>query len=207
MHLISKKYMSMSKNTYPQLELQSKTQMPICTGADPIKLVKFSWKNKLGNFTIGFLYTCFHALVLFGLISSNTTEVRKECGDFLWIYILSRFVLAFLECIFLAVVTYPFFQKKCDFERESIIYTRINHAVFLIILHIIYICIGAVVVYQNAMEVGPCEAALSSASLIINAPLLGIIGYVYLFMDSLVVMLAACACCHMLISNAPTTSI
>jgi hypothetical protein len=179
------------KNTYPQLESQSEAS-DYNVSPNSSKLVKFYWKRQIGNLTIGFLSLLFHVFVFYALLSENTSNVSKECGDALWNWILSRFILAVLESIFIAGIAAPFFHRQYPAnDEEELQCTYKWQDLCLIFLHCIYIIVGSIVDY-NAMEGISCRSVLSSASFL-DIPLLGIIGYIYLFLDFLVVILSSCA--------------
>jgi hypothetical protein len=177
------------KYTYPQLEFQSKVS-GCNVSAGHSKLVKSGWKRNLGNFTMGFLSLIFYVVVFYTLITENTSIVSTECGDVLWNWVLSRFIFAILETIFLAI---PISLCK-DFMLGPK-----KHILGLVFLHTINVCVGTFVVY-NAMENNSCRSALSSSSFL-ETPILGVIGYVYIFLDSLVVIISSFAYCRIIMAQ------
>ena len=172
------------KNTYPQLETHSGCSV----SAGRVRTKGHHW---LGNWSVAFLSILLHIFSFYALITENTSNVSKECGYALWIWILARFIIAVLESLFIAALSYG--QKEgdeVDFRHNH----RIKQGLCLVFLHIVYFGVECIVVF-NAMEKTSCTTALSSASFL-NAPLLGVIGYIYLFLDSLVIIFSVCAYCR-----------
>jgi hypothetical protein len=180
------------RNTFPQME---RGEYDGTTTAKYTKeIISLNNLKTLVNLLITLLSLLFQAFIFYSLISSNTSSVSKACGDSLWNFILSRFILAFVELMFLAVA-----NAALHIEEEPYYY-NVRLAVFFIILHIVYICLEATFVH-SAMANSSCVSALSNSSFS-STPLLGILGYIYLVLDSLVVFLSISASCYMISENA-----
>ena len=141
----------------------------------------------------GMLVILFQVFVLYALVAANTLAVSTACGSSFWNFMFSRFLLVFIELIIMGVGR-AVWHKKVE---DDPIYHSMKQVCFLLVLRIIYISLGAVYV-KDAMDNGGCTSALSHASFT-NTPLLGILGYFYLVLDSLSAMLSLCACCSMMV--------
>lgn len=139
------------------------------------------------------LVILFQVFVLYALVAANTLAVSTACGSSFWNFMFSRFLLVFIELIIMGVGR-AVWHKEVE---DDPIYHSMKQVCFLLVLRIIYISLGAVYV-KDAMDNGRCTTALSHASFT-NTPLLGILGYFYLVLDSLSAMLSLCACCSMMV--------
>ena len=143
----------------------------------------------------------FQCLVIYSLVTSNTSEVSQKCGDSLWKFMLSRLILFFLEGFFFALVgalqVCMLSLCACWNEGVKTFLMIIFPLVCLIALHGTLVGVGFSVA-QNAMADSLCTGALSSVSFT-NSPLLALLGYVYVGLDSLVLFLITCGglylCC------------
>ena len=154
--------------------------------------------EKVFSMLLGLAFEC---LVIYSLITSNTSEVSGKCGDSLWKFMLSRLILFFFEGFFfmfvgalnMCVISFC----ACWNESVKMFLMFVFPLVCLIALHGTFVGVGFTIT-QAAMADSLCTSALSSVSFT-NSPLLAFLGYVYVGLDSLMLFLITCGglylCC------------
>jgi hypothetical protein len=142
------------------------------------------------------LVITFEAFVIYALATGNGTEISEKCGDSLWKFVLSRLILSFIEgiiiiCMGSIQMLILFSSLRPETSASLEFYCLIIGAIFMLGLHAVLIGVGFTIT-NKSMEDAACNAALSSASFS-NTPLLGIVGYVFVVIDCLILFLVTCS--------------
>jgi len=134
-------------------------------------------------FVVTLLLLIFHILTAYGLFKAS---MCGSAGSNLWSFILTRLVLFGPEIIFIFIAA-----KKIGNEKENDPQMlNIKVTCFVTILHIVYLCIG--VSFLKSALLNECASIIIS---VFSPPHLIIIaGYVYVSLDSLLVLMLSCTC-------------
>ena len=122
----------------------------------------------------------FVGFLLYAVIQSNTDDVKTQCGS-LWNWMLARLIIGFSESLIIAGLA----TAAVTLESPGI---GICMGIYIMIGRIIYITCGAVFVSEAMIGNAACYEALTLPSL---GPLLGILGWVYMGLDSFVLLIVA----------------
>jgi len=145
----------------------------------------------------------FIVFVIYALATGNKEEVHKACGDSLWIFILSRLILTFCEgfliCIMGMIQICVLSLSSSDPGNMAFCFVWVG-GLMLISLHAVLVAEGSIIT-SNAMNDVLCNAALTSVSFT-QSPLLGILGYIYVALDSIFLLIFTCfGMCSIFISS------
>ena len=154
------------------------------------------WAQKCFSMLLGLFFEC---LVIYSLVTSNTSDVSQKCGDSLWKFMLARLILFFFEgflfmfvgALNMCMVTFC----ECWSNDVRMCVMMVFPLVCLLALHGTFVGVGFTVA-QTAMSDSLCTSALSSVSFT-NSPLLALLGYVYVALDSLVLFVITCGCLYL----------
>jgi hypothetical protein len=145
----------------------------------------------------------FIVFVIYALATGNKEEVHKACGDSLWIFILSRLILTFCEgfliCIIGMIQICVLSLSSSDPGNMAFCFVWVG-GLMLIALHAVLVAEGSIIT-SKAMNDVLCNAALTSVSFT-HSPLLGILGYIYVALDSIFLLIFTCfGMCSIFISS------
>lgn len=149
------------------------------------------------------LWLTFLVFVVYALVVSNTKEINDKCGDSLWKFVISSFFINILQlftvCIGVSIALCLVVGADEHRNNSDCFLLTIPLLVLLFAGALIGTLIGiGFTVTQAAMENAACTAALSAVSFT-DTPLLGILSYVYLAADCLLLFFVFCTavliCC------------
>jgi hypothetical protein len=139
------------------------------------------------------LWFAFEVTVIYALVASNTHAVHIECGSSLWNLIFFELLLNWFEGIVSNVIMTPMMLHRV-FQVGSIwnlsFFFLTSSTLILICIHASMLSLGVSIVVP-AMSNNACTAALSAAS-ITSTPILGILGFFFIFFDSIALLAFTC---------------
>jgi hypothetical protein len=149
------------------------------------------------------------SLTLFGFVTyalhvSNKETVFEACGRNLWNYTVSRLILGCLSWLLITVM-FSYYIKPFLQNLEHGLCTLPCFTIFLFAYHVTLLALG-IKFSSDAMGNTTCTTALSEVSFT-NSPLLAQLAYVFIALDSIILLLSLCLCAmgmslvHMLIQN------
>ena len=158
-------------------------------------------RNKRGvNYIVGTIYniTChlilpsiailvFTSFVMQAVYAANDETVFNACGNYLWNYMVTRLILSFLGLLLLYVITRCGVYLWQEWDGMKLF------GILVLIYHITLVGVGAKVT-TTAMQNTNCTSALSYVSFS-HTPLLAELGYVYLSLDCIWLLLVVVGCC------------
>lgn len=130
--------------------------------------------------TQSILYPTFQIFVIYALAVSDSNTVTDACGSKLWNFVLAELLFHFLE----GVIFYKIHWLIVGSSPAPF------WIAMMLIIHIIPLSFGVNIVIP-AMEKAECSTALSSVSFT-STPMLGIIGYIFVVLDSIALVAAGC---------------
>lgn len=141
---------------------------------------------------LAILTIIFLILVVYELVATNNEEVRKACGESLWSFMLTRLIMTFCESglvIMMGIIQNCMPSLLVNLENMENWVVGVG-GLMLIVLHAILIAVGFLRSREAMGDIG-CNDALSAASFT-KDPLLGVLGFVYVGLDSIFLLIITC---------------
>ena len=127
----------------------------------------------------------FHVVVVYALVTANTSAVFSVCGHSLWIFLLIHILLPLIVMCVLLVVLLLVYMLFVGLYLEIADKFHVYAVPLLMVLGGYTALCGLGVHYtQEAVQNAACNGALSEASGL-GSPLLATVGWVYVALDSL----------------------
>jgi len=179
-----------SQQHVPLMHLQQQQQNPthVFAPPPPEPIEESDTDSEIGEVSILRIvvsyafFLAFISLVIYALYVSDVPEVSNACGSSLWSFVFARLCVAVFEATL--VVCFGYYSVIVENSPAPVEGTTYSTCV-TVFIHVTFIGAGAFYV-SEAMNVESCRNALSSVSAT-KSPLLGILGYIYVAMDSFVV--------------------
>ena len=137
------------------------------------------------------LLLCFHVIAIYALVTTATDPVFSACGPSLWIFLLVHLLLPILILFFILILGCVYYVLSASLCFE--IMEENDHTpspmlfwfpLLLILCIFIVMCALGILYTQKAMNSHECQQALILASRFLDSPLLGIVGWIYVALDS-----------------------
>ena len=141
------------------------------------------------------LFLAFISLVSYSLYVSDVPKVTNNCGYSLWNFVFARLCISAFEATL--VICFGYYSVIVS-DRPTPVEGTAYSTCLAVVMHATLVGVGASYV-SEAMNIEECRAVLSSVS-VTKSPLLGIIGYIYMAMDSVVVIALSCMLCFAMYS-------
>jgi hypothetical protein len=141
------------------------------------------------NLILGLVDMTFLVFVTYSLVVTNNDTVFVACGHALWDYMISRLILGYLFFVVWGLLLCVGFVTLKGKDGAII-------ACFIFLLfayHVSLVGVGAKIT-SDAMQITNCTSSLSAVSFT-QSPLLAQLGYVYVALDSLWVLLIIMVVC------------
>jgi hypothetical protein len=155
----------------------------------------FSWTSFL-SWTFFFISLVFLGFLTYAIFKYNTDDVRDACPNLLtFINIRTVIGLIFLSSLF----TYTFCVHHGDPEHlDRVTYNSTLIIGFLFVYFLAFCIAGILIVPKNMIGNAKCQDAIQDSAL--KAPLLGILGWIFLVCDGLfaiymIYILSSIFCC------------
>ena len=150
---------------------------------------KINCRDLYQSVIMAILIIIFLILVVCELVATNNEKVRDACGESLWNFMLSRLILTFCEFGLVVMMGLIHESAAGDPGNMQIWLFRVG-GLMQIVLHAVLIAVGFVI-STKAMGDIACNHALSAASFT-KDPLLGVLGFVYVGLDSILLLIMTC---------------
>lgn len=136
------------------------------------------------------------SLTLFGfaiyaLAVSNKETVFEACGRDLWNYMVSRLILGCFSWLLITMIFFCYIRAFLQ-NLEHGLCTLPCFTIFIFAYHVTFLALG-IKFSSDAMGNTTCTTALSEVSFT-NSPLLAQLAYVFIALDSIILLLSLCLC-------------
>jgi hypothetical protein len=180
-----------------------------------LKMQKYDWvKNQQQEFDVQMevngrcslhtltgtlLFLSFQGFVIYALVVSGGRDVSDKCGSSLWEFMLARLILYFFEGLVFGAVgaIQACILGACRCFSENVLFclALVFPLVCFVAMHATLVGLGFTI-SQRAIDDSQCAATLSSVSFT-STPLLALLGYAYVGIDSVLLFLFTCGGLYM----------
>ena len=138
-------------------------------------------------------FGAFHVVAIWALVQANTGPVFEACGYSLWVFVLVHLLLPLLMVLVACCVVACLYLLLSSMRLDP----RQGHSAYiftLVVLVVLYYAVlsalGGVFTW-GAMQAAGCQGALAAVGWG-GVPLLGVVGWIYVALDSLSLLVGMC---------------